>query len=148
MKARLVVVLGLTLAVLTGCAAQRGISRLSGTAAPEAPEMQKVAWPIRDAVAAVLARLRGGAAPADLRAVSTELVHVNDAGEIQVYVILVAFRPEYVAQLVTTGLRVELTLPDYRLVQGWVPANLVDRISGFDFVTEVKPPGYPVPRSG
>jgi len=147
-KARLVVVLGLTLAVLTGCAAQRGISRLSGTAAPEAPEMQKVARPIRDAVAAVLARLRGGAAPADLRAVSTELVHVNDAGEIQVYVILVAFRPEYVAQLVTTGLRVELTLPDYRLVQGWVPANLVDRISGFDFVTEVKPPGYPVPRNG
>ena len=141
-------ILALALAVLTACTAERGISSASATAAPEAREAQKVARPIRDAVVAVLARVRGGAAPADLRAVSTELVHVNDAGEIQVYVILIEFRPEYVAQLVTTGLRVELTLPDYRLVQGWIPANLVDRISGFDFVAEVKPPGYPVPRRG
>ncbi len=143
--AQCLVILGLTLAVLTACA---GTSHPPGTAALGAPEEQKVARPIRDAVAAVLARLRGGAAPADLRAISTELVHVNDAGEIQVYVILIEFRPEYVAQLVTTGLRVELTLPDYRLVQGWIPANLVDRVTGFDFVSEVKPPGYPVPRSG
>ena len=141
-------ILGLSLMALTACAAQRAISHPSGTAALGAPEEQKVARPIRDAVAAVLARLRRGAAPADLRAVSTELVHVNDSGEIQVYVILIEFRPEYVAQLVTTGLKVELTLPDDRLIQGWIPANLVDRVSGFDFVAEVKPPGYPVPRSG
>ena len=133
---------------LTACAAERDLPRPSATAALGAPEKQKVAPPIRDAVAAVLARLRGGAAPADLRAVSTDLVHVNDVGEIQVYVILVEFRLEHVAKLAATGLKVELTLPDDRLIQGWIPANLVDRVSGFDFVAEVKPPGYPVPRSG
>ena len=113
-----------------------------------ASEVQKVAQPIRQAVAAIRARVLSGVAPTDLRAISTDLVHVNNAGEIQVYVILTEVQPAYVARLEAMGLRIELTLPDFRIIQGWVPANAVDLIAACDFVAEVKPPGYPVPRGG
>jgi hypothetical protein len=113
-----------------------------------ASEAQRVAQPIREAIAAIQARILSGVGPTDLRAISNDLVHVNNAGEIQVYVIFTEFRPEYAARLEAMGLRIELTLPDYRLIQGWVPANTIDLIAGLDFVAEVKPPGYPVPRGG
>ncbi len=109
--------------------------------------MQKVAEPVREAVAAINA-LRQTSPVANFRALSTELVHVNDAGHIQIYVILTEFLPEHVSQLSALGLEVEVTLPESRLVQGWMPASILDRLAELGFVAEVKPPGYPVwPRS-
>ena len=108
--------------------------------------VEKVAQPIREAVAAIQAHKRSGDAPTDLRAISTDLVRVNSAGEIQVYVILTEFQVHFVAQIEVAGLRIELRLPEFRVIQGWVPFNAIDTIAGLDFVAEVKPPGYPVPR--
>jgi hypothetical protein len=109
---------------------------------------QKVAQPIQDAVAAIRARRLSATEAGPLSSLSTDLVRINDAGEIQVYVILTEPRPMYVTQLEAVGLRVELTLPNLHLVQGWVPASAVSVIAAFDFVTEVKPPGYPVRHDG
>ena len=108
---------------------------------------EKVARPIADVVAAVEARRASTAAP-DLRELSTDLVRVNEAGEIQVYVVLTAFRPEYVTRLEGTGVRIEFVLPEFRLVQGWVAAARIADVARFEFVAEVRPPGYPVRRPG
>jgi hypothetical protein len=78
---------------------------------------------------------------------STNLVRVNPAGEIQVYVELVEFRPEYVAQLEGQGLRVQVSLPHARLLQGWLQAGAVDAVAGLDFVKAIRPPDYPVRNS-
>ena len=80
--------------------------------------------------------------PAGLKTLSTKLVRVNDAGEIQVYVVLTEWRPEHVAELEALGLRVEATVPTRRLIQGWVPSHAVDDIAALDAVKEVKPPAY------
>src|SRR5439155_20008145 len=119
MKAHLTIS-GLTLVVLTACVTERAVLHPSRTAAGEDPDAPKVAQPIREAMEAIRARMLSGAASADLRATSTAFVHVNDAGEIQVYVILTEFRRAYVTRLEIVGLRLELTLPDVRLVQGWI----------------------------
>lgn len=49
---------------------------------------------------------------------SADLVRVNPTNEVQVYIELVEFRPEYVAQLETHGMLVEVSLPQFRLIQG------------------------------
>jgi hypothetical protein len=73
---------------------------------------------------------------------STRSVRVSHAGEIQVYVEVKEFRPEYLAQLETAGLRVEGSLPEFRLVQGWIASSAVDIVAGLDFVKRVRPPAY------
>ena len=73
---------------------------------------------------------------------STPSVRVSHAGEIQVYVEVKEFRPEYLAQLETAGLRVEGSLPEFRLVQGWIASSAVDIVAGLDFVKQVRPPAY------
>ena len=75
-----------------------------------------------------------------LKKLSTKLVRVNDAGEIQVYVVLTEWRPEHVAELEALGLRVDATVPTRRLIQGWVPSHALDDIAALDAVKEVKPP--------
>ncbi|HMH49972.1 MAG TPA: FG-GAP-like repeat-containing protein [Candidatus Acidoferrum sp.] len=111
------------------------------------PAGEKVSSAIRDAVDAIGAHV-ADAGTRSLTALSTGAVRVNAAAEIQVYVILAAFDPGHVAQLASLGLRVELTLPGFRLVQGWLPSNLVDAVAALPFVVEVKPPGYPAPKVG
>jgi subtilisin family serine protease len=78
---------------------------------------------------------------------STNLVRVNPAGEIQVYVELIEFRPEHVARLESEGLRVQVSLPEARLVQGWLRASAVDAVGALHFVKAVRPPDYPVRNS-
>ena len=73
---------------------------------------------------------------------SRHSVRVNRAGEIQVYVELKEFRPEHLAQLETLGLRVEGSLPEFRLVQGWIASSAVEIVAGLDFVKQVRPPAY------
>ena len=96
-----------------------------------AQHMRKVSASIR----AVLAEPR-----------STDRVRVNAAGEIHVYVILTEFRPEHVVRLEALGMRVELTLPAFLLVQGWIPGGAIETVAALAFVREVKPPDYPIPR--
>src|SRR5262249_21669497 len=79
-------------------------------------------------------------ASADWSDLSTPLVKVNRAGEVQVYVILFEYRPEYVGQLESLGLRVELT--HEQTIQGWVPAETIESIAALDFVRQIRPPGY------
>src|SRR5437879_1928063 len=84
------------------------------------PASRKIASAVREAVDGVRA-YSPSAESRGLEALSTGVARVNVAGEIHVYVILTEFRTEYVAQLEAMDLRVEQTLPDFHLIQGWVP---------------------------
>jgi hypothetical protein len=116
-------------------------NRPAATAADE-----KLASTLRETAAGVRGWLTAGVI-ADLEQMTTDLVRVNSAGEIQVYVIVTDVSPAHVAQLATLGLRVELILADHRLIQGWAPADALDQIAALDFVKEIRPPGYPVHNS-
>ena len=114
-----------------------GVTVLSSTSG-------KVSIQIQEAVAAVQsARLE--VRRQSLSRLSTDQVRVSDAGEIQVYVLLREYRASDIAALEAAGFRVEVALPQFRLIQGWLPADAVNVVAGFDFVLEVKPPGYAVP---
>jgi len=111
-----------------------------------APRSSKVHSAISSVVSAIEATKAAGSTEAvgGFKKLSTWQVRVNEAGEIQVYVILTEFSNANVATLEGLGLRVEVTLPNRRLVQGWVPGDVVDAIAALDFVQSVKPPSYPL----
>ncbi|HMH49973.1 MAG TPA: hypothetical protein VK548_07050 [Candidatus Acidoferrum sp.] len=102
---------------------------------------------LAEVVTTVQALLGRGATPDELRAASTQRVRVDGLGRLQVYVVLTEVRPEHVARLEALGADVELTLPENRLVQAWVPALSIRAVEELPFVVEVRPPGYPAPRS-
>ncbi|HYB44623.1 MAG TPA: hypothetical protein VEL75_22805, partial [Candidatus Methylomirabilis sp.] len=119
-----------------------------------APGSRKVHPAIDEMVSAIEARQSAGprsagrpAAPEGGGDLSGVFVRVDASGAIQVHVLLTEFTEANVAGLEALGLRVELTLPRRRLVQGWLPAGAVGAVAALDCVRAVKPPGYPV-RSG
>lgn len=73
---------------------------------------------------------------------SNDLVRINEQGEVQVYVILKNFTPDGVAQLAGLGLRVELTLSEHRLIQGWVRYDVLETVAALDIVQRISPPDY------
>jgi len=117
---------------------------------PATPFEEKVHPRIRE-VKRRLQRLLNQAAPSEsvpFKEFSDDLVRMNDHGEIQVYVILKEFSRDGVAQLEGLGLRVELTLPKLRLVQGWIRYDAIESLAADDNVQQVKPPDYMRPNSG
>lgn len=136
------VILGVLLGVLLlpGPAGALGTDDIEATKA--SVHARKIAPQLLRTIVDVEARATGDAPAAP----ETPLVRTSAIGEVHVYVILATFRPDCVARLQSLGLRVEVTLPEFRLVQGWAPASALDAIAALDFVKEVRPPDYPVQR--
>jgi hypothetical protein len=131
--------------VLVCGAASAVLAQISGLPNRPAPTAahEKLASTLRETAASVRGWLAAGVFT-NLEQLSTDLVHVNGAGEIQVYVIVTDVSAAHVAQLAALGLRVELILAEHGLIQGWVPADALDQIAALDFVREIRPPGYPI----
>jgi subtilisin family serine protease len=75
------------------------------------------------------------------------LVRINETAEIQIYIELTEFRPEYVLELEKHGVRVEIVLPEFHIVQGWVPIGSLDGVRSLSFVSEVREPDYAHPHA-
>jgi hypothetical protein len=76
----------------------------SNTAGRSKPSRSpKVHSAISAVAAAIEVRRSTESTPAGLKKLSTKLVRVNDAGEIQVYVVLTEWSPEHVAEPATRG---------------------------------------------
>ena len=114
----------------------------STTARSKPSRSHKVHSAISAAASAVEVQRSTESVAAGLKKPSANLVRVNAAGEIHVYVVLTEWRPEHVAALEALGLRVEATVPPRRLIQGWVPGHVLDDVAALDAVKEVKPPAY------
>src|SRR6266704_757699 len=105
------------------CEVGRPASASASSPAPEAtgrskvaPRSPKVHSAISSVVSAIEARKSAESTESvgGFKKLSTKQVRVNDAGEIQVYVILTEFNKANVATLEGLGLRVEVTLPKQR----------------------------------
>ncbi len=79
---------------------------------------------------------------------STPFVRVNKQGEVQVYVYVTAVNEENVSKLKEYDLQVEIVNEKYKVVQGWLPFDKVDKVSELDFVVKITAPTYGTPRTG
>src|SRR3954471_5484859 len=75
-------------------------------------------------------------------AVRTHRMRVNDAGEVQVYVLMSPVTLDRVNQLVAAGLEVEILDVEHGRVQARVPASRMQQLASFDFVDFIKLPNY------
>lgn len=110
---------------------------------PVTPFETKVHSKIREVRRRLQEALLKAAASGSMRFkdLSDDLVRINDDGEVQVYVILKEFSPDSVTQLEGLGLRVELTLPEHRLIQGWVHYETLEAIAADDNVQQIRATG-------
>jgi hypothetical protein len=78
---------------------------------------------------------------------STSLVRVDQHGSVQVEIHLDRFDEAALRELQGAGATVELTNPEHRIVQGWVPFDRVAQVAEIANVRRVRPPDYAMPRS-
>jgi hypothetical protein len=78
---------------------------------------------------------------------STPLVHVDQHARIQVEIYLNRFDEAALREIQSAGVTVELTNAEHRLVQGWVPFDLLAQVAEIANVRRVRPPDYAIPRS-
>jgi hypothetical protein len=146
----------------------------SGTPVPVAPPLQataplfppiptqyqdpKLASPLaelRDAAAAALQRGQPNGLdlpsqlPADLKSlVQGNMMKINGAGEVQVYVKVAAADATLLETLATAGLTVERVSDDLTLVQGWVSPNAMSTLAAVPAVESVRLPDYGFVQAG
>ena len=73
---------------------------------------------------------------------SSDLLKVDNAGRVQVYVWVTDTGTETIAALRGLGLDVELVNRDFSVVQGWIPVADLDALAAQPFVRKVRPPDY------
>lgn len=83
-----------------------------------------------------------------LSRLSDDTVRVDNSGRMQVYVYLDSVTPGHLQSLVSAGMLVEASNSEMRVVQGWVPANLLNALGGIASVQKITAPDYAQPRSG
>jgi len=85
---------------------------------------------------------------ARLQDLSTALLKVDDAGNIDVKLTVTSFGDEQLGQLQDLGMDIGITLPKYGIIEGSLPYSQVEAVAGLDFVVNVGTPGYAVHNTG
>jgi hypothetical protein len=131
--------------ILTGAALLliSGLADGSTADAKVAPLLREVVQRMRDAGAT---RERAGVM--DLQAFSTPAVHVDREGRVQVYVDVERVDDETLRDLQAAGVAIDLASPRARIVQGWVPFDMIDTVTSLAAVRRIRAPDYALPRSG
>lgn len=79
---------------------------------------------------------------------STPLVKVDNAGNIEVYVHLSEFSDENLKRLNEMGLISEVINESLKIVQGWLPYDNIEKATQLGFVSKITPPSYGHTREG
>ncbi|MEE9252374.1 MAG: S8 family serine peptidase [Thermodesulfobacteriota bacterium] len=82
------------------------------------------------------------------RSLSTQLVKVNDEGDIQAYIYVEDVNESNLNELEGLGVAIELANDTYNIVQGWVPFDGFDAVAALDFVIKITTPSYGTSRAG
>lgn len=83
-----------------------------------------------------------------LEELSTRLVKVDADGMIEVYIHCNEIGDDNVDRLVDLGLDAEVINDDLKIVQGWLPHEVIEEASGLGFVDRITPPSYGHTRVG
>jgi hypothetical protein len=73
---------------------------------------------------------------------SSTLIHVNEAGAIQVYIYATVINEGLLEQLEENKVNIEITNADYNIIQGWVPYNEIGNVAKIAEVERITPPSY------
>ena len=79
-----------------------------------------------------------------LRDLSTPLLKIDGAGNIEVKLTVTSLSDQQLEQLEDLGMNIRLTLPKYGVIEGSLPHDQVEAVAGLDFVVNVGTPGYPL----
>ena len=110
------------------------------------PVQRKIDWSIlqviREAEERVSAALPGETPK--FQDLSTPLLKIDDAGNIEVRLTVTSLTTEQLEQLEDLGMQIGLTLSKYGIIEGSLPYDQVEAVAGLDFVARVGIPGYPL----
>lgn len=122
----------------------------SGQSSPGAtPTMSALSNPKIDSRLAVMARrVESAATGTEAAALSSTMVHVNRAREIQVYIHVNRIGPEVEKALAKAGASQLRASQPLGLYQAWATSGAIVRIAGIDAVTRIAPPVYGFPKHG
>ncbi|MDR7492364.1 MAG: S8 family serine peptidase [Armatimonadota bacterium] len=128
-----------------GAGALRAVGALTAPG-PATGEGRKIAARLR----ALQAQIRADGPPGRAAAArfSSTTLRVDPAGRVQVYVEVLDAGPAVRARLHGLGLEVELVNADFRLLQGWIAVDALDRLAADPAVVRITTPGYGRPRRG
>ena len=77
-----------------------------------------------------------------------ELIRVDAAGNVQVYLYMDSTSEEALAALRELDARIEIVNARWRVIQAWIPTTALDDFAALDVVDEVTLPDYAVTRAG
>jgi len=91
---------------------------------------------------------RANAKAKNIFKLSNHRVHIDNNGEIQIYIHMISFGEDVFAQLRKNEVKIEITNKTLAIVQGWAPFDRIEDIAALAFVRQIKPPNYGMTQSG
>lgn len=79
---------------------------------------------------------------------SSPTLKVDNAGRVQVYVLVTDTTARTLAILRQHDLDIEIVNQDSATVQGWIPVEYLEGLAGEAVVVKIRPPRYGMPRTG
>lgn len=148
----LVVAVAACAAGLAGCSAGAPGATVPAGSAPAttaAPSGVKLASAkIAPALAAMARRIRATTEGSAASSLSTALVHVDAAGEIQAYVHVARLGPDIERALRNAGARIERASTPLGVYQVWATPEAIERMAALGEVIRITPPTYGFARPG
>jgi len=83
-----------------------------------------------------------------LQDLSTPLLKIDDAGNIEVKLTVTSLTAEQLEQLEALGMNIRLTLPKYGVIEGSLSYDQIEAVAALDFVVNVGTPGYALHNTG
>lgn len=84
----------------------------------------------------------------DISNFSSPNVRIDDSGNIQSYVFVNELNDEIIRQLEELGMIIDTSNEEYKVIQGWIPFHMVEKVSTLGFVIRITTPDYAFPRTG
>jgi len=103
---------------------------------------------IAPVLAATARKVRAALDASAAKGLSTRFVHVNGAGQIQIYVRVSHFGDDVRAALEKAGARVERASQPLGVYQAWATPAALERLAALPEVTRITPPAYGFPKAG
>ena len=115
---------------------------------PTSPEQSKISATIRTLIKEMQAIgiTRQNAKKRQAASLSTPFVKVDNRGYVQSYIHVKALNATFIAELEAKQVDIELTNTSLKIIQAWVPFDIIEEVARLEFVERIEPPSYGVPR--
>ena len=115
------------------------------------PTQQKIDWNLLQTIQEINEQASNSPVEDSIifRNFSTSMLKINNEGVIEVKLTVSDnISDEQINQLKNLGMDIQITLPEYGIVEGSLPYDAVETVAGLDFVKHVGTPGYAILNTG